>query len=583
MLRRSSACYLAAILLALPALAGADSRKLDAALRARAETPYATSRVIITTTGGDRADAAIRAAGGRPGRFLNAIGGQVALVPDFALSRLAARPEVRRVALDRQVSGAMERTSATVGAGWVHEQLGYDGAGVGVAIIDSGVTNWHDDLGTQRVAHFVDFVSDWPVPQDGYGHGTHVAGIIAGNGYGSTGARRGIAPGASLVVLRVLDQAGDGHISNVIAAMDYAVEHREAFNIRVINLSVASGVYESFLTDPLTLAAKRAVDAGIVVVTAAGNHGQTSRGTLQPGGITSPGNAPWVITVGASNHHMTVTRHDDTVAGFSSRGPTLIDRVMKPDVLAPGVAIESLADATGTIYALNPAARLWGTIDTVTAPYVSMTGTSMAAPVVTGTIALMLEANPALTPNLIKALLHYTAETRATFPLAAQGAGFLNARGAVQLAAALGGVTADTDDPTRWSRHLLWSDRRAHGGRITADANAWRIGVVWGALETLEGDDIVWGTVVDADTPWGPRPGAGQLVNEMELEELSAVGEWLEESRGLAWGARGPHAVPTSVRQGFAVLPDDRWLWRRRFGAPATPGDAKPTRSAWDR
>ena len=215
----------------------------------------------------------------------------------------------------------MQRTAAAVGAGWVNEQLGYDGTGIGVAIIDSGVTSWHDDLGPSRVVHFVDFVSDLPLAHDGYGHGTHVAGIIAGNGYDSDGARRGIAPGASLIVLRVLDEAGDGHISNVIAAIDYAIEHRAEFNIRVINLSVASGVYESFMTDPLTLAAKRAVDAGIVVVTAAGNHGQTTRGAVQHGGITSPGNAPWVLTVGATDHHLTAARGDDTVAPFSSRGP----------------------------------------------------------------------------------------------------------------------------------------------------------------------------------------------------------------------------------------------------------------------
>src|SRR6185295_1149513 len=108
-------------------------------------------------------------------------------------------------------------------------------------------------------------------PHDGYGHGTHVAGIIAGSGYDSGGARRGIAPGAHLVVLKTLNDQGEGFISNAIAAIDYAIELRAAYNIRVINLSVAAGVYESYKTDPLTLAAGRAVDAGIVVVTAAGN------------------------------------------------------------------------------------------------------------------------------------------------------------------------------------------------------------------------------------------------------------------------------------------------------------------------
>ena len=272
--------------------------------------------------------------------------------------------------------------AATIGATWVRENLGFDGAGVGVAIIDSGVTSWHDDLGSDRVVHFVDFVDFQPQPYDDYGHGTHVAGIIAGSGYDSNGARRGIAPAANLVVLKVLDGDGFGYISNVIAALDYAVEHRAQFNIRVINLSVAAGVYESYTTDPLTLAARRAVEAGVVVVTAAGNLGRNAQGQPQYGGITAPGNAPWVLTVGASSHNGTMSRADDSIAPFSSRGPSFIDYSAKPDLVAPGVGIESLADASSLLFATHPAARLWGTVDTATQPYLSLTGTSMSAPVV---------------------------------------------------------------------------------------------------------------------------------------------------------------------------------------------------------
>ena len=557
-------CLAAALILALPVLAAAQESKLAPALRARADAPHSTSRVIVTTTTGGRADDVIRAAGGRPGRFLRAIGGQVALVPDYALRRLEARPEVRRISLDREVSGTMQRTAAAVGAGWVNDQLGYDGTGIGVAIIDSGVTSWHDDLGPGRVVHFVDFVSDLPLAHDGYGHGTHVAGIIAGNGYDSDGTRRGIAPGASLIVLRVLDEDGDGHISNVIAAIDYAIERRADLNIRVINLSVASGVYESFMTDPLTLAAKRAVDAGIVVVTAAGNHGQTTRGAVQHGGITSPGNAPWVLTVGATDHRLTAARGDDTVAPFSSRGPTLFDRAMKPDVVAPGVAIESLADAHSTIYAMNADARVWGNVDTATAPYVSLTGTSMAAPVVTGTIALMLEANGALTPNLVKALLHYTAETRTGTPLTAQGAGMLNARGAVQLAASLRGDAAAITDPTRWSRHILWGNQRVHGGQITATANAWREDVAWGATRTDQGDTIVWGTTADAGAPWTVRDSGSDAGKDTEFEDGDSLEAWPEELRDFTWAAGQPQTAPLGARPSLAMVPDDRWLWRRR-------------------
>ena len=183
-----------------------------------------------------------------------------------------------------------------------------------MAVIDSGIANWHDDLsyhgtstkvrvvGGQRVTAFVDFVNDRLQAYDDNGHGTHVAGIIAGNGYDSNGAHAGIAPAAHLVSLKVLDQHGGGVISDVIAAFEWAVANRVAHNIRVINISVGARVSESYETDPLTRAAKRAVDAGIVVVTAAGNLGQRTVGftkKTQYGSITAPGNAPWVLTVGA--------------------------------------------------------------------------------------------------------------------------------------------------------------------------------------------------------------------------------------------------------------------------------------------
>ena len=199
-------------------------------------------------------------------------------MPDSALDALARLPGVRSVSLDRRVQGTLERTGATIGATFVHDTLGLDGTGIGIAVIDSGVANWHDDLGSNRVARFVDFVNFQSAAYDDYGHGTHVAGIIAGNGHDSGGRRRGIAPGATLLVEKVLDASGQGYISNVIAAIDYAIANKDALHLRVINLSVAAGVYESYNTDPLTLAAKRAVEAGLVVVSAAGNLGSAPDG-----------------------------------------------------------------------------------------------------------------------------------------------------------------------------------------------------------------------------------------------------------------------------------------------------------------
>ena len=189
----------------------------------------------------------------------------------------------------------------------------------------------------QRTVKFVDFVNGLTNPYDDNGHGSHVSGIILGNGYDTQGGRAGIAPAAHLVSLKVLDDHGGGYISNVIAALEWAVVNKAAYNIRVINLSVGAAVSESYTTDPLCLAAKQAVDAGIVVVTAAGNLGKNPiTGDTQWGGITAPGNAPWVLTVGAYSHEGTLTRTDDKMGGYSSRGPTAIDFQAKPDVSRHG-------------------------------------------------------------------------------------------------------------------------------------------------------------------------------------------------------------------------------------------------------
>jgi serine protease AprX len=422
----------------------------------------------------------------------------VAIVPNAALERLAGSPFVEQISLDRVVVGAMERTGHTVGAAAVRDEHGYDGAGVGVAIIDSGITAWHDDLTDggvgQRVAHFVDFVGSGETAYDDYGHGTHVAGIVAGNGFDSDGARTGIAPRAHIIALKVLDGTGTGYISDVISAIDYVIANKSAFNIRIINLSVAAGVYESYWTDPLTLAAQRATQAGIVVVAAGGNNGRSPEGRMQYGGVTAPGNAPWVLTVGSSSHMGTIDRGDDSIAAFSSRGPTAIDFRAKPDLVAPGVGIESLAAPDSALYSSSAPFLLSGTRPTPYLPYLSRSGTSMSAPVVTGTVALMLQANPALTANAVKAILQYTAETSPGSDPLTQGAGYLNARGAIELARHLAaGGSAQAPDMTRWSRGLIWGNRLVEGGELTADANAWPSNVTWGASYTPDGRAVSWG------------------------------------------------------------------------------------------
>lgn len=469
-----------------------------AAQRAMRTTGW--SRVIITAADGHtplEIEDAIGHASGVMGRPLPIIGAYAASLPNAALNGLANSAAVAHLALDRPVAGTLERTGATIGATSVRQELGYDGSGVGVAVIDSGITAYHDDLaglgGAQRVDRFVDFVNGRDTAYDDYGHGTHVAGIIAGNGADSAGLRAGIAPNARLIALKVLDANGHGYISDVIAALQYAVANRDALNIRVINLSVAAGVYESYQTDPLTRAARKAVGAGIVVVAAAGNVGRDLHGHSLYGGITAPGNAPWVLTVGASSHMGTIDRSDDTIAAFSSRGPTAVDGAAKPDLVAPGVGIESLSDPKSTLYSTQSSFLLPGLVPTTYLPYLSQSGTSMSTPVVSGTAALMFQANPSLTPNQVKAILQYTAQIYPDHDPLTEGAGFLNAKGAVELARYFAAGVATYPSSADWGRRIIWGNKLVTAGLPLPGANAWPRNVSWGSSVTPDGRPIEFG------------------------------------------------------------------------------------------
>jgi serine protease AprX len=546
-----------------PSIVSAKPGKLDRELQRRASRA-GWSRVIVTMKPGASEPGDVRLLGGRAGRRLRLINGMVVDLPNSQLRRLADHPAVARIDHDRPTIALMATVSTMVGAQAVQHQYSFDGSGIGVAVIDSGVTNWHDDLtqtgrvrgrmrAGQRVAAFVDFVNGLSEPYDDNGHGTHVSGIIAGNGYDSRGERAGIAPGAHIVSLKVLDGDGRGLVSDVIAALDWAVDNRHAYNIRVINLSVGAAITNSYNEDPLALAAKRAVDAGIVVVTAAGNFGRNAQGEPQYGGITSPGNAPWVLTVGASSHQGTLNRRDDVVAPYSSRGPSAIDFAAKPDILAPGTGIVSLAAPESKYYQTKSAFLLDGSIPTAYKPYLSLTGTSMAAPVVSGTVALMLQANPNLTPNLVKALLQYTAQLDEGANALVYGAGFLNTKGAVDLAHYFATATPGARYPQNrhWSRRINWGNHRISGGVISPYGNAWDIGVVWGASEDGEGDNIVWGTTCDFECDnivWGTAENEGDNIvwgtnDDGEGDNIvwgtDDDGEGDGEGDNIVWGTSG--------------------------------------------
>lgn len=550
---------------------GGDKRaKLDAELSRRAALASTSrrSRVIVQIEPGQALPAALEQY--QSGDRLGIINGYVLDVPDSALDQVIGPASVRSAHVDRPIWAADYLSTRSTGADVAGEALGYSGEGVGVAVIDSGITTWHDDLtpagkrfrsypySNQRVSKFVDFVAGQRMPYDDHGHGSHVAGIILGNGYDSSGRQAGMAPDASLIALKVLDQDGKGTISRLIAALDWVSANARQYNIRVVNLSAGAGVTESYWTDPLTLAAKRVVDQGIVVVAAAGNLGRNVQGATQYGGILCPGNAPWVLTVGASSTEGTVRRRDDVRAGFSSLGPTRGDYLAKPDLLAPGYGILSLAVPGSALFEANPQYLVRGNVKTASPAYLSLSGTSMAAPQIAGALALMFEANPGLTPNLAKAILQYTAQTYPAYNALEQGAGFVDVLSAVRLAKFYARNRAGARMPVQstWSQHVLWGNYMLSGGYLNPRANAWSTAVVWGApsLTATGGtENIVWGTACSPcdNIVWGTGDANGDNI-------VWGTGG----GDNIVWGTNGADNIVWGTSAGLA----DNIVWGTACG-----------------
>jgi serine protease AprX len=353
-------------------------------------------------------------------------GGAVALeVNDAQLDALQRNPLYAHISGDLPVTGDMAVTNQVTGAMavWGGTPPGYTGAGVGIAILDSGIAA-HDALDSRVVAH-VDLVTDKPGNvTDVFGHGTHLAGIAAGNRTAASSVTPafsgGSAPAATLIDVRVLGDDGSGLTSDVIAGIDWVIDNRAAYNIRVINLSLGHPVTEPSATDPLCEAVERAVAAGITVVVSAGNDGQTSAGEPVLGGITSPGNSSAALTVGAIDTKGTLDTSDDVVAAFSSKGPTPYEMVVKPDVVAPGARIVSLEAQNSYIGATYPQWHIAGKGRNV---YLRLSGTSMSTAVVSGGAALLLQAMPSLTPAQVKMLLQLGARFMPAEGLLGGGAG----------------------------------------------------------------------------------------------------------------------------------------------------------------
>jgi len=351
------------------------------------------------------------------------------VVPASALADLANQPEVVYISPNRPVQSLLDIANPTVNAN-LARAAGYTGTGIGIALIDSGVQANNDLQGPSslfslfpgsRIVYSQNFTADAD-STDGHGHGTHVAGVLAGGGNQSTGLLDtrsfiGIAPNANIVNLKVLDHAGAGSDSTVIAGIQEAIALKTKYNIRVINLSLGRPVYESYKLDPICQAVEAAWKAGIVVVAAAGNDGRdNTMGTSGYGTITVPGNDPYVITVGAMKDEGTITRTDDKIASYSSKGPTQVDHIVKPDIVAPGNLVISLMRPSGFLSLFSsPTANeiplsYYQFLGLGTSSvYYRLSGTSIAAPMVSGAAALLLQQNANLTPDQVKARLMLTA------------------------------------------------------------------------------------------------------------------------------------------------------------------------------
>ncbi|MCL4365603.1 S8 family peptidase [Patescibacteria group bacterium] len=371
--------------------------------------PTSNIPVIIQTKKGlqERQKSKVQNSGGKLKHDLKLIKSFSADLPASAIKDLAKDNDVTKISYDTEVHATLDTAvfSINAPAAW---DAGFTGKGVTVAVIDSGIYP-HPDL-TQpnnRIVAFRDFINKKTLPYDDCGHGTHVAGIIAGNGNQSNGLYRGVAPEANLVGVKVLDNTGSGRTSDVIAGIQWAVDHKATYNIKVVNLSLGASATESYTTDPLSQAAEAAYNAGLVVVTAAGNNGPNS------GTINTPGINPNVITVGAVDDKGTEDTSDDVIASFSSRGPT-IDGLTKPDILGPGVNITSLSSDVGYLPKENSGsgtkngkptkakAQKKSSQTTMSNYYVTMSGTSTATPMLAGKIALLLEEKPWLMPDMVK-------------------------------------------------------------------------------------------------------------------------------------------------------------------------------------
>jgi serine protease AprX len=541
--------------------------------------PHLVSVIVRAQPGqGAAADQQVTSLGGLIQQHISLINAVVAEVPADAVPELNASTAVAQVTLNAPVQllgasyglpGATYNPTADVNSMYNIEQMdgahaywnaGYTGQGVGVALIDSGVSPVNGLSTPGKVVNGPDlsFESQYPSLEylDTFGHGTHMAGIIAGRDSEATSVSSsdtthflGMAPNAQIVNVKVADATGQTDVSQVLAAIDWVVQHQNdnGMNIGVLNLSYGTDSPQSYVLDPLAYAAEQAWLHGIVVVVAAGNQGNDSNG------LDDPAIDPYVIAVGASDTNNTTMVKFHSPAGFTSQG----DGTRNPDLSAPGVHVVSLRDPGSFID------DQFGATASVTNRFFLGSGSSQAAAVVSGAAALLLSQRPGLTPDQVKALLdthtHYMSG-----PTSLKGSGELN------LSAVLNAPTPNVTqtwptssgtgslEASRGSQHVV----DANGNALTGEQDIFGNAVSTSALASSEANASAWNGGIFNGSSWSGSSWSGSSWSGASWSGASWSGaSWSGASwSGASWsGASWSGASWSGASWSASNWSEDDW------------------------
>jgi serine protease AprX len=459
------------------------------------------SVIVQKAAPNSRLESLVARLGGEVTEDLRIINAFAARMPAAAALELARQPEIRWVSLDAPMQptacASCVDTSKLLNAyiGAIHADTVWNrspyiqGKGIGVAVVDSGI-NPNGDLytvmGVNRQVANVRYNTDYNQnTSDGYGHGTHVSSIIAGDGSESNGQYIGVAPMANIINVKVSNDDGSATMKDVVSGLQWVLNNKSTYNIRVVNISLNSSVAESYNTNPLDAAAEILWFNGIVVVVSAGNQ---STGVLYP-----PANDPFVITVGATDDKGTATITDDVIASFSAYG-TAENGSKKPDLVAPGKnIIARVVNSNMGVAGAHPENLVNGGV------YFRMSGTSMAAPMVSGAAALLLQDEPNLTPDQVKYRLKATAsKSWSGYNGPKGGAGYLDINAAV-----LGNTTQSANTSYNASK-LLTTGSQPVNSSVSWNSVSWN-SVSWNSVSwnSVSWNSVSWNSVSWNSDYWG--------------------------------------------------------------------------------